>query len=515
MIKYLLLLLISFRVYAEDFREHINLPACDTSNPKVEIIDTSSGFTQVNRSDKTIFCVKAGNYSATPRLYTKGTAEEPRYLIYFKEGETEETHPVNMDESDRVVIEQLRFYGTQHWVVDRITVRSQFESVLRIQPRLPYFPTWDQENNHITINRVLVEGSYGGAGQVAMGGDNVTIQDSVVRNSFVVAGKDDHCIVVYGDKVKVVHNELYNCSGDMIQVPSISEGGVIAYNDLYINENFYTDGNGNFDPNGDFMCAENGLDFKGGSQSSNTFPYPEEDILLVKGNKIWGFNKDDDVHCTSGSSSIGNAVTIGEDTRGVRFEENIVFNSNLGIIFANQHNARYNSFNNNLFFDLDLGISLPSHKTHSNEIYYNTWLNVGKLFHGDENKNDFMYNVLMNVPQPSLEAGVDSVIDYNAYYNSPEIPNGTNALTFATDSESVNTEFCFTIFQITNPTEVCVTLAVTTQQSPHASMGVATETAGRGVNDLPELTRTQAGFLPANVVLILNQIWRRESNSSL
>ncbi len=489
-------LLVSGNVFGTDYQTTITLPECDVENSEVLIIDEVSDFSQINDVGKTIFCVEPGNYIVDLDLTRSGTAESPRYIRYFNSSETEEIHPVHMDESDRVVIEELFFLHTEHWVVDRLTVRDSItHSSVRMQPGA----------NNITLNRMLVENSGGSSGMIAMGGSNNVIQDSVIRNTFVVPRMDDHCIVMYGANVKVVDNEIYNCAGDGIQVSgSTAPGGIIAYNEMYVNSDYYTDGNGNFDPNGTHMCAENGLDMKGAGTGS--FPFSEDNQLLVIGNKIHGFNRDDDNHCGTGAGSIGIGVIIHSPvvTYNLRFEENIIFDNNMGIANANPQ-VVHSSFINNLLFGMDYAMTIPSNKSHNNEFYYNTFLNTSIFIYGNESTNDFLYNVFINVPNAltsSTNIGISKVhpksnFDFNAYYNSPiAVLSNTNDLSFPTVSESLNETYCFTKFQITNPTEVCVPLAATSANSPHSNMGEATELKNVGVSDVLMLNRVEAGFKP-------------------
>lgn len=496
-------LLVSTSVFGGDYHTTVMLPTdakCASGDSEVLIIDEVADFSQINDVGKTIFCVAPGDYTVDLDLTRSGTAGTPRYIRYYKSGEFGEPHPANMIEADRAVIEELFFLSnTEYWIVDRITVRDAVtHSAVRLQPG---------GGNNIILNRMLIEDTLGSSGMVAGGGDNNVIQDSVIRNSGFQVGFDDHCLVFYGDNFKVVGNEIYNCAGDMIQISGAATGGVIADNELYVDENYYTDCAGNLDPNGDCMCVENGLDFKGGALQANDFPFAVSEQLLVKGNKIWGFNRNDDDtggQCGTGASSIGVAVIIhGKPGEGIRFENNIITSgdnniASAAIIGANP-TARHYSFINNLFYDLNYTVSLPTTKTHHHEFLYNTFLNSGitKLNLGWGDFNDWQCNVFINITDNGLaQIGTSELYDYNAYYNADNsFTANTNDEDYATAAESNNTTFSWTKFHITNPTQVNVSLASTTTSSPHADLCAApTETANRGVDDVTMLTRLEAGF---------------------
>ncbi len=205
-------LLLSTSVFAYP-RIPVNLPACDISNPKVLIIEDVADFTELNNPDKTIFCIKAGNYVVYPRITISGTATEPRYIQHFNPT----AHPALMNEADRAVVEGFNFVGADHWVVDHITTRID-----RRGNNIKMLPS-NGGADHIMINKNLLEGG-GGGGLIGTGGSNLTIQDNVIRNSFVTPNLDDMGIGFRGHNIKVIGNEIYNMAGDSIAIGSVIEG---------------------------------------------------------------------------------------------------------------------------------------------------------------------------------------------------------------------------------------------------------------------------------------------------
>ena len=451
--------------FGGDYKVTVPLPSCDPKDPKVQFISQDSHWSKINHKDKTIFCVSKGDYAVNLSLTTSGTTDEPRYIV-----------------AKGAIIDSIYFLnGVKHWIVHGITVDGSVDSSVRMQAN---------QAANIILDHITVENSGGGAGQIATGGENLVIQDSVVRNTKVTPNKDDHCIGVPQTSVnlKIVNNEIYNCAGDGIQsnngIGTISS--IIADNEFYVDSSFYTDGKGNFDPNGDYMCGENALDIKTGGRDSTNY-------LLIKRNKIWGYDKSTDNTCVSGGGGGGQPVIFHLKAEWVKFEENIISGSGYGIVFANP-TAKHISIINNLFSNINIAVLASMSKGSSNEFYYNTVVNAPSLFFGDENANDYKYNVFINVPSSGLTSiNSASDFDFNAFYNSEIV--GSNS--FSTDNESLNESYCITKQHITNPQIVCIPLAVTSDISPHNVMGTAIETKNRGIDDLPILSRKNAGFKPS------------------
>jgi hypothetical protein len=464
-------LLVSVNAFGDDYKASVPLPSCDPQDPKVQFISQDSHWSKINQKDKTIICVSKGDYAVNLSLTTSGTADEPRYIV-----------------ATGATIDRMYFLnGVKHWIVHGITVDGTVDSSVRMQAN---------QASSIILDNITVENSGGGAGQIATGGENLVIQDSVIRNTKVTPNKDDHCIGVPQTNVnlKIVNNEIYNCAGDGIQsnngIGTISS--IIADNEFYVDSSFYTDGKGNSDPNGDYMYGENALDIKTGGRKSTNY-------LLIKRNKIWGFDKSTDNTYVSGAGGGGQPVIFHLKADRVKFEENIISGSGYGIVFANP-TVKHISIVNNLFSNINIAVFASMSKGDSNEFYYNTVVNAPSLFFGNENANDYKYNVFINVPNLGLTSiNSASDFDFNAFYNSDIV--GTNSL--STENESLNESYCFTKQHITNPQEVCIPLAVTSNNSLHNDMGTAIETKNRGVDDLPILSREKAGFKPSPFSLIV------------
>lgn len=366
--KYLIFifLLVSTSVFAEDLRTPVTLPACDSGNPEVVIIETAAQFSQVNDIDKRIFCVKAGNYSGEFNITVDGTEGNPRYLIPVDTS----LHPVHKAEADRVVVERVTFKGVRHWVSSGITVRNENPiPIVKMQRKIEN-PGFRFDNNNILLDKFLVEGGGNGAGAVAMGGHDLTVQDFVIRNT-AIDTEDDHCLVIYGKRNKVVHNEIYNCAGDgIVGSRALSYNGVVAYNEIYVTQDFHTDGNGNFDPNGEFLCAENAFDIQGGGGSQNR--------MLIKGNWSYGFDKWRDTNCVgSGGGDI--TFILHFNARYIDVEDNIVENTRVGFMSANP-TVRDTNFVGNKVINADIGFEFGSNNAFGNSFVDNKAHNVNQFW---------------------------------------------------------------------------------------------------------------------------------------
>ena len=483
--------------------------AAHATDAEVLLVDEASDFSSINSSSIRVFCVEPGDYTTDLDITQSGTASSKRYIRYYNSEETSEVHPANMDAADRAIIDGHMYFlsGVEHWIVDRISFDKAISSPIRMQP---------SAGNNIWLNRLLVENNW--SNHIAPGGDFNVVQDSVLRNSAGQVGFDDIAIFHYGEDFKVVGNEIYNIRGDAIQVSNAAEGGVIAYNELYITDAVYTDCLGNIDTGGNCMCAENALDIKGGAGVSETFPFTDP-VLVVAHNKMHGFNRNDDDTsgnmCGTGAGSVGVAVIIhggvvqdGSDTgKGVIFRDNIITSGDnniesAGIIGANPVSESY-SFINNLIYDIDYALSMPASKTELHEWYYNTFLDILTSWHIGGGKNaDFLCNVVINSPDDGVGAqGTGDLYDYNTYYNSDDTDTtNTNDEDYNTAAEAKNNSFTWIKHQITNPTPVTVSNAVTNSRSPHADIcsGVS-ETASRGVDNETQLNRVQGGFIPSQI----------------
>jgi len=103
------------------------------------------------------------------------------------------------------------------------------------------------------------------------------------------------------------------------------EGTIVDNNHMYINNEIYTDCNGNHDINGECAYAENAIDLKAGSNNPNN-------PIIISNNKMWGFRKSDRTNSYLGDP--GAAIPIHYNVKNVLIRDNLIFDSVLGCMPA-------------------------------------------------------------------------------------------------------------------------------------------------------------------------------------
>lgn len=121
-------------------------------------------------------------------------------------------------------------------------------------------------------------------------------------------------------------------------------GAIFDNNEVYITEEYYTTNPA--DPTTNLACAEDGVDLKEGS-------YDRTRPCIVSNNFFHGFRPTDQT--CGGSGSAGTGINIHRNTQNVRFENNIIADSAIGIdIQGNREDEKVDSleFRNNLIADI-------------------------------------------------------------------------------------------------------------------------------------------------------------------
>jgi hypothetical protein len=458
------------------YEVNVSLPACDSSNPQVQFISSDADWNLINDPTKTIFCVQPGDYTSKGNitLTASGTSSAKRYIRYFNPSNpNDNTHPVDMSSTDRATIRKLIFGGADFVVVDRLHVREP-DQVRTIVVRFDKnFASTDN-----VLNRLLVEGGGDGGGQVGFNGlsgsDRNTLQLSVVRNTIVSSGQDNHCALITGEAkdTRVVSNEMYNCAGDVLQIhPGVYDGTIIANNDMYNDSNFVQN-------------TENGIDIKGGGSTGTG------NQVLIEGNRFFSLGG------AGGTGGSIGAIDFSNDSGEkayILFKNNIFFDNplpwttNTG---SGTGSAHHLSIVGNLIYNAGTAAIEPIKNTNSIEIYYNTIVNVasgGKWLHGLPTSQDVMCNVIIG-GQGADSPSSGTTANYNAYYNTTGqlLLPGTNDVTGATAAASNNTSYTFQYKLLTGPQNYTIPNAVTSASSPHKNMCSGASVGSRpgmGVDD--------------------------------
>jgi len=115
----------------------------------------------------------------------------------------------------------------------------------------------------------------------------------------------------------------------------------------YLTSEIYTDGNGNYTPNGVFVFAENAIDIKAASTNPSN-------PLKITNNHMWGFRQSDK---SSGyCDDSGAAIATHFNTPNTIIENNVIFDSSGGIGSGDSRNYSYamedSRISNNLIYDV-------------------------------------------------------------------------------------------------------------------------------------------------------------------
>lgn len=461
------------------YEVNVSLPACDSGNSQVQFISSAADWDTINSPTKSIFCVQPGDYSSVGNiiLSASGTSSAKRYIRYYNPSNpNDNTHPVNMSTSDRATIQKMTFQGADFVVVDRLRV---YEPSTVRQGVVRFHGSYASTDN--VLNRLLVEGGGDGGGQVnfngASGSDRNTLQLSVVRNTIISSGEDNHCALITGDAddTRVVSNELYNCAGDVLQIhPGLYDGTIIANNDMYSDSSFVQN-------------TENGIDIKGGGSTG------AGNNVTIEGNRFFSLGGSGGTGGSIGAVDFSN--DIGEKAY-ILFKNNIFFDNplpwttNTGSGVGSAHHL---SIVGNLIYNAGAAAIEPIKNTNSIEIYYNTIINVasgGNWLHGttiSPASQDVMCNVVIDGGGYTIPAS-GTTADYNAYYNTAGqlmLP-GTNNVNGSTAAASNNTGYTFQYKLLTGAQNYTIPNAVTSASSPHKNMcsGASVGSrSGMGVDD--------------------------------
>jgi len=333
----------------------LQLPSCDESNPQVQIINSTDDFFRFNNSlDKTIFCVRPGNYqNITLDINRAGSADSPLYILLDNNNDT---HPgILYHQAPDNYLQQLAniriiLRGASYWVIDRMAL---IDAPLATDS----FFVMKQANDKINkqdfniFSRVFTH-NVGGTNSLRNASNNNTIQNSRFEQmSEIGRASDNPCIQLIdfndGDPAQIyeplvvstnnhfVNNEFKNCSDGFQLVRQSQSGRELDYsgtifdsNDAYITNEIYTDCAGNYTIDGQCAHAENALDIKAGATDPGN-------PVIISNNRFAGFRQADETSPFQGIvdnqvSDPGGAVAIHFGTKNLELTNNVVYNSAIG-----------------------------------------------------------------------------------------------------------------------------------------------------------------------------------------
>ena len=518
-----LVLSASFDSYESPLIKTIPLRSCIGSD--VKIINDNADWGDIN-SDAALyntFCVEPGNYSGvgTITITASGTAATPKVIQYYSDTDSG-LSPFYQVDVDRARIPKITFNGADHWILTRLYSHSptaNTDNQILAKNECSNL-TFDQMFFNVNMNRQV---------QISSGCDDVTLQNSVLRNarSPNPNAVGNSCVSIKNwngqtnvDRVHVLGNEIYDCFSDGIHInhddrPNQTNGVqfVVEDNHIYITPYLYTDGEtpGSYDPTGKYACSENAIDVKITGESG-------QDISRITRNVMWGFRKTQpsDSGLCDQNGSRGSILTIHNETgwggrsAGLEISDNVGFDSHNGWNL-NDGESQHVSYWRNLAFEVGGdGDETPSGAKYqfigngrgNNEDYWNIYVDgqaISQLGNSASNKGiwkDFMStntdtrnNIIVDTQTHEGAAKAGSKVGYNAFYDTTAYTGanyeaGTNVTDTVANADM--DQFCFTRKLLTDPEQICVDNVITTVTSPHygnLDPEVGKET-NRGVSNL-------------------------------
>jgi len=371
----------------------------------------------VNWSNNVI-CIDKGDHTGrgTLTVSTSGTSGTRKVLRYYRSGDTDDD-PWDQSAGDKAKVANLAI-NANYWIFHRLT-----------------FPAVDAGSDRILcntgsgcdgliFNRLLVEGMESGfsnsySGMKFRDGDNITLQNSVLRNSWGLAGAEPMAITPTGGtgaNFHIVNNELYDWSAHTIQVgnnshPSIP-GVVIENNDIYESGSLYVAGG--------LSRMKNTISMKSDSTSGNPTKIIQNRIWGVRSSSQSGVNINSDLGaCMYGS--VGDTDTLGSY---YLIQNNICMDAQYGVTCLNG-NCDHTSVIGNIFYNLQKFYSssgssaVEGSNLLTSEIYFNTIISVPdeESIHADGTNADIKCNVIIDAVNMKGPKGSGTSVDNNVYYS--------------------------------------------------------------------------------------------------
>jgi len=466
LLVYILFIIVPF--YAQSiYEENVILPVYDANNSEMFLISSDADWSHINDTDKKYFFVIPGDYSHIGNtdytgLYGRivitasGTATDKRYIILHNGNNM---HPGKLNYNQLAKVGFV-FQDANYWVIDRM---SYWESATVLNP------IQIKNSDHNIINRYFMH-NVGNGIYIYPGSDNTTIQNCRIERDDISIYHDRAGIGLFNNaqdnisikNTKVVNNEVRNFV-DGIQTIRQNfntiannnfEGTIIDHNHFYIDNTVYTDCNGNHDPNGNCAYAENGMDFKVGSENP-------DNPMIISNNIMWGFKQSDATNSDLGGSS-GGAISIHYNVNHTIMSNNIAFNANIGVSIAGPTNGyamRNSKIEHNIFYNIT---NTPFYIADSDriEINHNLYKDTASeanyywLSCYDNTNMQFSNNLTVNAHNKTVRfrgAIEDYTASNNTYYQAIADQIADDSDIFLTNDPTINyNDLTFTTDRYTN-----------------------------------------------------------------
>lgn len=482
----------------------VSIPEYDPGNSEHFLISSKADWIHINDSDKRFFYVEPNVNYGYAYIAADGTANAKKYISLYNGNDT---HPAKLSSAEQANV-QLVFNNANYWVVDRM---SSFNHSATDD----YCIRVEGASANIVLNRLYLTNFYNG---IIIRGtlnhpytNNITVQNCRL-DAMSAAGLNDDRVAIFltGENwnidrtlvnTKILNNEIRNCN-DGIQPVSRPQDGqlvdypgtIIDFNHIYIDSAIYSDGNGNHDPNGLYAWAENAIDLKGGSND------PDNPMILTN-NYFWGYRWTDPNG--GGSGDPGAAMVIHYNVKNVIVENNVVFDSNRGIVAGDPGGLAFSvedaSMKGNIFYDLghnpegQLAWALYYYESKNLAFENNTIVGVNKQSRWFSNNNDEVNmsvkcNAIINSYEMVQTRAATTIVESNTFYNT-SMQDAGDGISYANASDAHMADLTFTTDNYTNsPREITLPGVVTTELSPHAGgcMALPGEATGPSPSDTTE-----------------------------
>ena len=408
------------------------IPDYDAGDSTHFLIQSEADWEHINDSSLRYFYVMPHADYGTVVIRSSGTQEAWRYISLYNGNDV---HPAKLDRSEQANVKMV-FNNAHYWVVDRMSsfdsgnqncflIRNRSANILLNRLHLSNF--WDAINirgpsdapftENITIqfsrfDRMSPEGIDGDRIAILLSGE-VWNHDRTIANTLIL------------------NNEFRNCNDGILLASHPDQGyrvdyqgTVIDHNHIYVDEEVYTDGRGNPDTLGLRAFTENAIDLKGGSE------YPENPVRIIN-NVLWGFRRTDTNG--GGSGSAGAAITGHYHVKNVVIRNNLIYNSNRGIVFADAAGMEFSVENaevsGNIIYDIGYstsgGVEYANYFYHSKNVKFrdNTlvmidgrarWLSL----EGDEQNLEVTSNVIVDANEQSGRRSATTFFSDNIFFNT-------------------------------------------------------------------------------------------------
>ncbi|REE00092.1 hypothetical protein C7460_10629 [Marinoscillum furvescens DSM 4134] len=450
-----------------------------SAGPSSVLIRNNADWKRINDENARFFFVAPGDYTSLGEivLSASGTAEDPRWVVFY-DPETERVypeHPVKLTKEERATVRQLTVDGN-HWRIVGLYgegYKNQHRThIIRLN------------GDYNEVNAVLTEyGSHGG-GQIELHGAYNVVKNSVLRNTMITPGRDNHGIVFANksDYSTVMGCEIYNCAGDAIQVhPSddAHRGCVIQDNDIYVDASRYFE-------KLDFFPHENGVDFKDGGAAD------PGDWIRVQGNRFaWIGSSDGGTGGSPGAIDFSNASG---HKAYIKFSDNVFYECDLPFTTATGTgggSSNHLSVVRNIFYKAAIAAIRPvTQKQFSHEYYFNTIVDVeepGLWIESEVWNSDIMGNLIINGQNAAIEPNKGVHADLNVFYNTELLPlEGGGSCAYDVSDLQWLEDYCFEFARLTDPINLCIKNIVPTEKAQHVRLfenAVVGLNKDRGVDD--------------------------------